>query len=491
MSDAPRGKSSTSFDAAPPVTSPRELVQLHLWQIQAVRDALVVGIAIFLIWLGYAMSSVTVPLLIALLLAYLFEPLVARISAKWNIKRGVVVSGLVCSIAVVLVLCVAIAMPLIIGQSIQMVNDLRSGRMTRIFLALRENVPESMRPGYDNTMESISQFFGLRYRPPSIVMGPTSMPETAPDFAMGSTQPDATTLPDDGNEPGEDLDAVGATGGTGLTEEEIHEIVRNEVADQIAAREAIPGASRPPGGTSSNSAGIASIWNISRASAAAILALFGRVLQIGFLFFLVPFYLFFFSMYYPQIQHFGLSLIPHRNRRTLMPMLAKMDAAVAGFVRGRIVICLIIGVICAIGWAICGVPYAILLGLITGIFSAVPYLGGIGLPIAIILLWVEQLTLPPGVRMSTAWILGGPTLVYVIMQILETYVITPAIAGKATNLDPVTILVAVLAGGSLGGVYGMLLSIPVAACLKILLTDVVMPHVREWVKGQSEDPLPL
>jgi predicted PurR-regulated permease PerM len=137
------------------------------------------------------------------------------------------------------------------------------------------------------------------------------------------------------------------------------------------------------------------------------------------------------------------------------------------------------------------VPYAILLGLVTGIFSAVPYLGGVGLPIAIILLWVEQLTLPPGVRMSTLWIIGGPTLVYAIMQILETYVITPTIAGKATNLDPVTILVAVLAGGSVGGVYGMLLSIPVAACLKILLTDVVMPGVREWVKGQSEDPLPL
>ena len=80
---------------------------------------------------------------------------------------------------------------------------------------------------------------------------------------------------------------------------------------------------------------------------------------------------------------------------------------------------------------------------------------------------------------------------YIIMQVLETYIITPAIAGKATNLDPVTILVAVLAGGSVGGVYGMLLAIPAAACLKILLTDVVMPRVRLWVRGKAEDPLPL
>ncbi len=485
MSDATRGKRPDSTAA----TSPRDLTRMHLWQIQAVRDILLVAVVFFLIWLGYAMSSVTVPLLVGLLLAYLFEPLIARICARWNLKRGVVVGGLVCTIAIVLVLCVAIAVPVIVGQSIQLVNDLRSGRMTRIFLALRENVPDSMRAGYDDTMESISQFLGLRYRPPPIIIGPTSMPETRPDGSVATTQPTTTT-----DHPNENAVAGGETDlGVSippLSEEDIRELVRNEVADQLASHDAASAGSDAMA-TSPAAPGISSIWNISRASATAILRFLGQVLQIGFLFFLVPFYLFFFSMYYPQIQEFGLNLIPHRNRKTVLPMLAKMDAAVAGFVRGRIVICLIIGVICAIGWTICGVPYAILIGFITGIFCAVPYLGGVGLPIAVILLWVEQLTLPVGVRMSTLWIIGGPTIVYVVMQILETYVITPAIAGKATNLDPVTILVAVLAGGSVGGVYGMLLSIPVAACLKIMLTDVVMPRVREWVKGQSEDPLPL
>lgn len=486
MSDA--RPSSTGGQSSPAAQPSRDLTRMHLWQIQAVRDILLVTVVFFLIWLGYAMSSVTVPLLIGLLLAYLFEPLIVRICTRWKLKRGVVVSGLVCTIAVVLVLCVSIAVPVIVGQSIQLVNDLRSGRMTRIFLALRENVPESMRGGYDNTMESISQFLGLRYRPPVTVSSSTTMPATAPDGSPATTQL-ATTIPGE-NETLADSEADFAASIPPLSEEEIRDLVRNEVADQLAAHEGSI-ASAETTSTSPRAPAISSIWNVSRASAVAILGFLGRVLQIGFLFFLVPFYLFFFSMYYPQVQDFGLNLIPHRNRKTVLPMLAKMDAAVAGFVRGRIVICLIIGVICAIGWTICGVPYAILIGFITGIFCAVPYLGGVGLPIAVILLWVEQLTLPVGVRMSTLWIIGGPTIVYVVMQILETYVITPAIAGKATNLDPVTILVAVLAGGSVGGVYGMLLSIPVAACLKIMLTDVVMPRVREWVKGQSEDPLPL
>ena len=80
---------------------------------------------------------------------------------------------------------------------------------------------------------------------------------------------------------------------------------------------------------------------------------------------------------------------------------------------------------------------------------------------------------------------------YGIVQFLEGYVLIPLIAGKATDLDPVSIFVAVLAGAAIAGVYGMLLSIPVAACLKIYLREVVMPHLRDWSSGRADDPLPL
>ena len=56
---------------------------------------------------------------------------------------------------------------------------------------------------------------------------------------------------------------------------------------------------------------------------------------------------------------------------------------------------------------------------------------------------------------------------------------------------PVTILVAVLAGGSIMGIYGMLLGIPVAACLKILFNDVLLPKIRAWTSGEAADPLPI
>jgi predicted PurR-regulated permease PerM len=172
-----------------------------------------------------------------------------------------------------------------------------------------------------------------------------------------------------------------------------------------------------------------------------------------------------------------------------MELLGRMDRVIAGFVRGRILISVLMGIGFAIGWFFCGVPYAIPLGLITGIFCAVPYLGIIGLPVAIGLLFLDQ----AGGRGEMAWwaILLWPSVVFTVVQTVESYWLTPKIAGKVTNLDPVTVLVVVLAGGSIMGVYGMLLAIPVAACGKILLTDVFMPRIRAWIAGRASDPLPI
>ena len=80
----------------------------------------------------------------------------------------------------------------------------------------------------------------------------------------------------------------------------------------------------------------------------------------------------------------------------------------------------------------------------------------------------------------TWWaILLWPSVVWGVVNTLDGWVLTPLIAGKATNLDPVTIFVAVLAGGSVMGVYGMLIAIPIAACIKILLSDLIIPKLRE------------
>ncbi len=220
-------------------------------------------------------------------------------------------------------------------------------------------------------------------------------------------------------------------------------------------------------------------------------SMIGLLVTAGLLAFLIPFYFFFFSVSYPTVLAFAKGLIPVAHRSHTLRLLGQMDNAVAGFVRGRMVISGIVGVVFAIGWLVCGVPYSIVLGVIVGVFNLVPYLSGIGLPVAIGLLAFEQLGLPPEARMGWIWVIAGPSIVFAIGQALDGYVLTPLIAGKATDLDPVTILVAVLAGGSIAGFYGMLLAIPVMACLKILFREVLLPKIKKWTRGEAADPLPI
>ena len=231
-------------------------------------------------------------------------------------------------------------------------------------------------------------------------------------------------------------------------------------------------------------------FGLVKSGASQVGAIILDTIEFALLIFLVPFYFFFFAAAYPKVLRFGRQLIPDHNRDRAFFLIGEMDKAVSGFVRGRLVISAILGVILSVGWLIVGVPYSIALGLIVGIFCAVPYLSIVGLPVAIILLAVEQFSLDVDHRMTWWGIILWPTVVYMIAQTLDDWVLTPLIQGKSTNLAPVSIVVAILAGGSIAGIYGMLLAVPVAACIKILLREVLMPRIHEWTEGRASDPLP-
>jgi len=109
---------------------------------------------------------------------------------------------------------------------------------------------------------------------------------------------------------------------------------------------------------------------------------------------------------------------------------ARLRSGLDAFRGGRIVISLIIGVICAIGWSFCGVPYAVVLGLITGIFSAVPYLGGVGLPVAILLLWVDQLDHKPRLHDATKF----PLFTYLWIGVAQCLAMIPGVSRSGASI---------------------------------------------------------
>ncbi len=447
-SDSPRP--SRSEDTQANEQGLPSFATVHVWQIQAVRDILVVAAALGIVWTGYVLRAVTVPLLIALLLAYLFEPLVSKLSRSPRVTRARVVSGLMALVVVLVLATLSVVIPLMVAQSIDLFNDLRGGRIRTNLERASTLIPSGYQDQYRRVIDLLPGG-----PPTSEALDPS--PAAADQLDAAAPQEQAAPL----------------------TEERVRELVA-----EAMLRNPDASAARPPGWSPS--------WiGLAGAGWHAVLGMLGTVLEAGLLLFLIPFYFFFFSLWYPGFIRFGRNLLPQKNKKQTILLLNKMDAVVSGFVRGRIVISLVMGVLLAIGWMICGVPYALLLGLLIGVFCAVPYLGGIGVPVAVALLFFDRLGDPEHGAWWWAWVLLWPTVVFAIVQVIEGYILTPVISGKVTKLDPVTIIVAVLAGGSVLGIYGMLLAIPIAACLKILFPEVLLPRIHAWAKGDAEDPLPI
>ena len=171
-----------------------------------------------------------------------------------------------------------------------------------------------------------------------------------------------------------------------------------------------------------------------------------------------------------------------------MISLRNSNAVIAGFIRGRLTIAFIQSIVFSVGYWVIGVPAPVLLGVAVAVLSIVPYAALVGIPVSILLLWLESRT---GIRGSLLWTLGAPVIFYFIGQALDDYVWTPLIQGKSTGMDTPTILFATLAGGALMGVYGLLLAIPLAACIKILLQEIFWPRFQDWIAGKRPDFLPI
>ncbi len=469
------------------------LSKLHLWQIQGVRDALVIALFVVIFYAGYAMRSVTVPLLIAFGLAYLVEPLVESLCQRLRMSRPAAVGTIMGTVGLGLLVSLVVAVPIVIGQSVSFVESFRSGRFNSVIDRAQAVVPEP----YQDQVQKIRSWFSENVGSGSGIAS-SSFPVDAIDATAKPSNRDAVldaatskTNADSAQHKSEsDASAKDAAG----LDQPSKKLV-NQAAIDIAVEEALNkrGYLGTQGGAQSGAqVGAGFSWtNMFGSSVQGVLATALEFLTIGFLTALIPFYFWFFSVSFPSAIAKLRGFIPEKHREGTVKLIAEMDHAVSGFVRGRIVISVIMAILFAIGWKVCGVPYAITLGLVIGLFSVVPYLSAVGLPIAIGLLIVDQLVLPEEARMSWMWIVVGPSLVYAIVQLLEGYVLIPVIAGRATDLGPVSIFVAVLAGAALAGVYGMLLSIPVAACLKIYGREVIMPRVKAWSSGEADDLLPL
>ncbi|MBS4540045.1 AI-2E family transporter [Clostridium sp. D2Q-11] len=155
--------------------------------------------------------------------------------------------------------------------------------------------------------------------------------------------------------------------------------------------------------------------------------------------------------------------IPKKSRSEIINLSRKIDYSLGNFVRGQFIIALFVGTFTAIGLLVLGVNYALTIGLISGVMNIIPYFGPIiGGAIAMLFALLES-------PLKAVWVL----ILFIIIQQLEGNILQPKIMGDKVGLHPVIIIIALLIGGNLMGILGMLLAIPVTTTLKIVLSHIL------------------
>jgi predicted PurR-regulated permease PerM len=208
----------------------------------------------------------------------------------------------------------------------------------------------------------------------------------------------------------------------------------------------------------------------------------GRTLNFALVLFLVPLYFFFFGWHFNRMLATLSQFIPRSRRERVYGVLNRMDAAVSGFFHERLLIAVITGAMYAIGWAATDVPYWFLLGAGTGLLSLIPYVSAVGWPLAVLLKYLDSLT--GSGQFGWIAIVVWPSVAYLIVQFIESWILTPWIQRRSSDMSAVTLLIVMFIGGAVGGLFGLILCIPVAACIKILFEEFLLPKWSRWAALQ-------
>lgn len=158
------------------------------------------------------------------------------------------------------------------------------------------------------------------------------------------------------------------------------------------------------------------------------------------------------------------NMLPSKHRRKVLAWMSKIDATLGRWIRGQLMIAFMVGVLSSIGLSLIGLDFALLLGAVAGVLDVVPYFGPFigGVPPVVV-----------GLLISPAMGLKALAVIVVVQQI-ESNLITPQILGHSLGLHPLMVIFALLLGGELGGFLGLILSVPVAAVIKVTLEHIAL-----------------
>lgn len=190
--------------------------------------------------------------------------------------------------------------------------------------------------------------------------------------------------------------------------------------------------------------------------------------------FIILLYLIFILLDYDKINQLWMNLIPHKYRRFVSKLTLDVERSMNNYFRHQALICLIVAVLFSVGFQIIGLPLAIVLGVLIGILHMVPYLHIISVVPAVLLCWLKV-----SQTGESFWtLIGLIALLYIGIQCIIDVVLVPKIMGKAMGLNPAVILLSLSIWGSLMGIAGMIIAIP--------LTTLLLSYYQEFINSETD-----
>lgn len=221
------------------------------------------------------------------------------------------------------------------------------------------------------------------------------------------------------------------------------------------------------------------VWNITKKSIGGFLGIAGFLLSLV----MVPIYLFFLLKERPRIEKRWKDYLPLRAsplKDEIAEALSEINRYVIAYFRGQLLVCLVDGTLIGSTLTLLGLNFAPLIGLMVVILTMIPYIG-------IIICWVPAVLIAAfqyGDWLHPIIVTG----IFILIQNLEGMFYAPRIVGQSVGLHPMTVIVSIFVWGLLiGGLLGPILAVPLTATIKVLLTRYVWgPRMRDRVRAQVE-----
>lgn len=172
-------------------------------------------------------------------------------------------------------------------------------------------------------------------------------------------------------------------------------------------------------------------------------------------------------------------LLPRESAETIREQAREIDRTIAGYLRGQVNVCLLLALFYMIGLGLTGLKYGVLIGLVSGLISVIPFVGALlGFCVSMAIAFFQ---------FQDVWAIGAVAVVYGLGQALEGNVLVPKLVGDRVGLHPAWVIFGMLAGGTLLGFVGVLLAVPISAAIGVLVRFAIGRYRESHIYSGGED----